>query len=68
MSKEAGILRNAFLVTTNTSAKNQANRGGSCISGVSVLQKATLNINRFGYFSNYSLRVRVILYHFETFH
>ena len=26
----------------NTRAKNQGNRGGSCISGVSVLQKVTL--------------------------
>ena len=27
----------------HTCAKNQANQGGSCISGVSVLQKVTLN-------------------------
>ena len=27
----------------NRCVKNQGNRGGSCISGVSVLQKVTLN-------------------------
>ena len=28
----------------NTCAKNQGNRGGSCFSGVSVLQKVTFNL------------------------
>ena len=28
----------------NTCPKNQGNRGGLCISGVSVLQKVTLNV------------------------
>ena len=32
-----------FLVMTHTCAKNQANQGGSCILGVSVLQKVTVS-------------------------
>ena len=44
MSKEAEILR-AFLVMIHTCAKDEANQGGSCISGVSVLQKVTLKAN-----------------------
>ena len=31
----------------HTCAKNEANQGGSCISGVSVLRKVTLNCDWF---------------------
>ena len=44
MSKEAKIfLGNPFLVMVNTCARHEGNRGGSCISGVSVLQKVAFN-------------------------
>ena len=46
MSGEAEILMKCVSchdpgVMINTCAKNQGNQGGSCISGVSVLQKVT---------------------------
>ena len=45
MSKEAEILKTGILLSWYTFAKNQANQGGSCISGVSVLQKLTLTLS-----------------------
>ena len=47
MSKEAEILKTG-LSCHDTLAKNQANQGGSCISGVSVLQKLTLKLSDYG--------------------
>ena len=44
MSKEAEILRKCDSCHDEQMCQNQGNRGGSCISGVSVLQKVTLNV------------------------
>ena len=49
MSKEAEILKTGISYHgTYTFAKNQANQGGSCISGVSVLQELTLKLSDYG--------------------
>ena len=43
-SRKLKFWGHALLVMIQTCTKNQADQGGLCISGVSVLQKATLNI------------------------
>ena len=43
MSKEDEILKKCISCHDKRCAKIQGSRGGSCISGVSVLQKVTLN-------------------------
>ena len=48
MSKEAEILKTGISCHDTHFAKNQANQGGSCISGVSVLQKLTLKLSDYG--------------------
>ena len=47
MSKEAEILRKCVSCHDERTCQNQGNRGGSCISSVSVLQnKTTANVAR----------------------
>ena len=45
MSKEAEISITGISCHDTLFAKNQANQGGSCILGVSVLQKLTLKLS-----------------------
>ena len=48
MSKEAEILKTGLSCHDTLFAKNQANQGGSCISGVLVLQRLTLKLSNYG--------------------
>ena len=48
MRKETEILKTGLSCHDTLSPKNQANQGGSCISGVSVLQKLTLKLSDYG--------------------
>ena len=46
-AKKLKFWRHPFLIMVHF-AKNQANQGGSCISGVTVLQKLTLKLSDYG--------------------
>ena len=48
MSKEAEILKTGLSCHDTLLPKNQANKGGSCMSGVLVLQKLTLKLSDYG--------------------